>query len=69
MSTFAEHQPADVSVMEDERVSLWRLEQFLTLGFDDEHACQLAESDADLNRARSLAAAGCPGRVAIQILI
>lgn len=54
---------------EEERVWCWPLEQFHELGFDDEHAYQLAESDAVLNRARSLASAGCPHTVALQILI
>ena len=69
MSTFTEYQPTEASVEEEERVWQWRFEQFLTLGFDDAHACLLAESDADLNRARSLASVGCPLTVALQILI
>ena len=68
MSTFAEHQPADISVMEEERVSLWRFEQFLTLGFSESDACLLSESEVDLNRARSLISTGCPPNLALKIL-
>ncbi|HEY8766988.1 MAG TPA: hypothetical protein VIP09_06965 [Dehalococcoidia bacterium] len=45
------------------------LELVELVGFGEEDACLLAESDADLNRARSLVAAGCPHTVARQILI
>jgi hypothetical protein len=69
MTTFAEQQPTELIASEEELVSKWRLDQFLTLGFSDENACLLAESDVDLNRARSLVAAECPLTVALQILI
>ncbi len=69
MTTFAEQEQLDLTVTEEELVSLWRFDQFLTLGFGEEQACALAESDADLNRARSLIAVGCPLPVALQILI
>ena len=63
-------EPATEFVAEAaERVWCWRFEQFVSLGFDDENACLLAESDADLHRARSLAAVGCPLSVALQILV
>jgi hypothetical protein len=70
MSTFAEHQPTGVSVEDEERVSIWRFEQFLTVGFGEEDASVLlSESEVDLNRARSLIRAGCPHTLAHKILI
>jgi hypothetical protein len=69
MTTFAEQEQPELAVTEEDLVSQWRFDQFLTLGFDIEHACLLAESDADLNRARSLVAVGCPLAVALQIMI
>ena len=45
---------------EEDLVAEWRLEQFGLLGFDLGDAVRLAESDADLNRARKLVADGCP---------
>lgn len=66
---FTDDQPTAVFAEEEERVWCWRFEQFHQLGFDEQHACLLAESDADLNRARSLAAVGCPLTVALQILV
>jgi hypothetical protein len=62
-------QPTELFVEEEERVWCWRYEQFLTLRFSIDQASQLAESDADLNRARSLIAVGCPLSVALQILV
>jgi len=69
MTTSAEHQPTDLALAEEELVLWWRFDQLHQLGFGEEDACLLAESDADLNRARSLVAAGCPHTVARQILI
>jgi hypothetical protein len=69
MTTFAEQEQLDLTVTEEELVSLWRFDQFLALGFGEEQACVLAESDADLNRARTLNTVGCPLPVAFQILI
>ena len=69
MSTFAEQHPAEVWVQEDERVSRWRFDQFRSLGFGEEDACLLSESEVDLNRARSLIAAGCPLNLAVKILV
>lgn len=69
MTTFAEQPQLDLAVTEEELVSLWRFDQFHQLGFNEEEACLLAESDADLNRARTLIAVRCPLPVALQILI
>jgi hypothetical protein len=68
VTTSAEQQTVP-TVTEEELVSQWRFDQFEQLGFNEEDACLLAESDADLNRARSLVATGCPLTVALQILI
>jgi hypothetical protein len=69
MATFAEQEQTRLVVAEEELVSQWRFDQFHGLGFGEEEACLLAESDADLNRARSLVAVRCPLSVALQILI
>lgn len=69
MTTFTQQEQPDQPVAEEELVSQWRFDQFHQLGFDEEEACLLAESDADLNRARSLVAVRCPLSVALQILI
>jgi hypothetical protein len=66
--TTAEQHPV-ATISEEELVSQWRFDQLHELGFNEEAACLLAESDADLNRARSLVATGCPLTVALQILI
>jgi hypothetical protein len=47
----------------------WRFDQLRQLGFGEEHARLLAEPDADLNRAHSLVAVGCPFSVAVRILV
>jgi hypothetical protein len=69
VSTFAERHPTDVVIEEEERVSCWRFEQFLQLGFGEEDACLLSESEVDLNRARSLISAGCPHGFALKIVL
>jgi len=69
MATFAEQQPAELALTNQELVSLWRFDQFHQLGFDEEDACLLSESDVDLNRARSLISAGCRHSLALKILI
>ncbi len=68
MTTFAEQHPAELHVEEEQRVSRWRFEQFHQLGFDQEDAWLLSESQVDLNQARSLIAAGCPSTLALTIL-
>ena len=72
MSTFAEHRSGeehDVAVIEDARVTAWRLEQFRALGFDDDDALLLALSACDLQSARTLMATGCSTRLALRILL
>ncbi len=73
MSTFADHHRAEIEIEieieEDERVSRWRHSQFRTLGFGEEDARLLSESDVDLNQARFLISAGCPLNLALKILI
>jgi hypothetical protein len=70
METFAEQQSLtdDELETEDERVARWRLDQFSALGFSIEDAWTLSISEADLGTARSLAEAGCPLQLALQIL-
>jgi len=69
MTTSSPYQPTDLAVAEDELVFMWRFDQFQQLGFGEEEAGLLAGSDVDLNRARSLVAAGCPLTVVVQILV
>ena len=54
---------------EEGDVLVWRLEQFQALGFNDGEASSLAESEADLGRARWLRKAGCPTDLATRILL
>jgi hypothetical protein len=69
METFAEQQSlTDELETEDERVARWRLNQFFALGFSIDDAWILSISEADLGTARSLAEAGCPLQLALQIL-
>jgi hypothetical protein len=55
--------------LEDRQVARWRFDQFHLLGFGEEQALLLAASNADLHRARSLVAAGCPLHLALEILV
>jgi hypothetical protein len=54
---------------EDHRVRRWRLEQFLSLGFDLANAVVMADAKIDLDVARRLVGAGCPLATASQILL
>ena len=69
MTASAPHPTTDLAVVEDELVFTWRFDQFRQLGFVEEEAGLLAGFDVDLNRARSLVAAGCPLMVAVRILV
>ena len=60
--------PQGADDAEDGVVVLWRLEQFVQLGFDAAAARLLAESPADLGEARRLSRAGCPVALAFRIL-
>jgi hypothetical protein len=69
MATSAEHFPLHEEFdIEDSRVRRWRFDEFSALGFSIEDAWLLADSEADLHRARVLMAAGCPLHLALQIL-
>ena len=69
METFTKQKPlTDNHETEDERVTRWRLDQFSALGFSIDDAWLLSISEADLGTARSLAEAGCPLQLALQIL-
>ncbi|HVN60760.1 MAG TPA: hypothetical protein VMT59_05830 [Gaiellaceae bacterium] len=67
MSTYTVHQ-ALRSPDEADRVSEWRYQQFLALGFDGEQAWTLAGSDADLHASRTLIGVGCSHPLAMRIL-
>ncbi len=47
----------------------WRLDQFISLGFDNLRAAVMAESATDRAQARRLVALGCPPETASRILI
>ena len=67
MSTYTVHQLMHTD-LEADRVTHWRYEQFLGLGFDDEQAWTLAGSDADLHASRTLIGVGCSHHLAMRIL-
>ncbi len=52
----------------DDKVYLWRLEQFRQLGFSARRAAELAFSRADLGQARYLLGSGCAPELALRIL-
>ncbi len=52
----------------DDKVYLWREEQFRQLGFSAPRATELAFSRADLGQARYLLGAGCDPELALRIL-
>jgi hypothetical protein len=54
---------------EDTRVFHWRIDQFMKLGFSEEMAWILADSDAELSRSRVLVAAGCPLDLVARIML
>lgn len=54
---------------EDTRVFHWRIDQFTKLGFSEEMAWILADSDAELSRSRALVAAGCPLDLVARIML
>jgi hypothetical protein len=69
MSAVAGQHPLQEELdVEDRRIAQWRFDQFHSLGFGSVEASLLAASDADLHRARSLVAAGCPLHLALKIL-
>jgi hypothetical protein len=54
---------------ENGEVLVWRVQQFVDLGFAAGDAWKLAESSADLGQARLLAQGCCPLDVALRILL
>lgn len=54
---------------EEHQVRRWRLEQFLSLGFDLASAAVMAEAKIDLAFARRLVGLGCPLNTASRILL
>lgn len=61
--------PAAEQSAEELNVRRWRLDQFISLGFDSLRAAVMAESTVDLAQARKLVALGCPRETASRILI
>ncbi len=60
-----------VGLLQEEREEVWRwrLEQFVSLGFNDEQAMLLARSEADLSQARYLRSSGCSCTLALSIVL
>jgi hypothetical protein len=54
---------------EHEQVLRWRYEEIRKLGMSRLDARLLADSEADLNLLRRLAAAGCPAATAVRIAL
>jgi hypothetical protein len=69
MSNAATAIPIEELPLEDRDIVLWRVDQFLRLGFRDDEAWTLALSDADLGQARALDRGGCPNDLLLQILL
>ena len=63
--------PAELDQSEEEqRTRVWRLDQFVGLGFDLARAAIMADdSRIDLGQARRLVASGCPLETASRILL
>jgi hypothetical protein len=58
------------AITEDQRrVLVWRVLQFVELGFNSDVSITLAYAGADLGCARELLAKGCPLRTAARILL
>lgn len=64
-----EPKTAQVEEPKHDKVYEWRVEQFETLGFSGPIAHALAGSDADLDRSRKLAKAGCSYVLMLKILM
>ena len=60
---------ADERSAEQLNLRYWRLDQFVSLGFDTLRAAALADAAVDLEQARRLVALGCPPETASRILI
>jgi len=61
--------PAVAESSEELNVRHWRLDQFISLGFDTVRAAVMADTAVDLAEARRLVALGCPPETASRILI
>lgn len=63
--------PAELDQSDEERrTRVWRLDQFVGLGFDLARAAVMADdSRIDLGQARRLVASGCPLETASRILL
>ncbi len=55
---------------EEVRVLVWRFEQLVAAGYEHEQAIDLAaDRDVDLHQAVRILRAGCPARLAVEILL
>jgi hypothetical protein len=55
---------------EADAVRLWRFEELVRAGYEDEDAVELAfHLDIDLHFATNLVRCGCPSRTAVQIML
>jgi len=63
--------PAELDQPEEaQRTRVWRLDQFVALGFDPAQATMMADdARVDLAQARTLVALGCPLETASRILL
>jgi hypothetical protein len=66
-----EHDPVATTGWSAEQLNVrcWRLDQFISLGFDTLPPAALADAAVDLAQARRLLALGCPPETASRILI
>jgi len=66
--TAAQFEALEVS--EADAVRLWRFEQLVRAGYEDEDAIELAfHFDVDLHFATSLVRRGCPSGTAVRIVL
>ena len=59
----------DAFAEEQRRVLVWRVAQFIELGFGDDESVAMAYSAIDLGCARTLVARGCPPEAAARVLL
>jgi hypothetical protein len=59
----------DAFAEEQRRVLVWRVAQFIELGFGDNESVAMAYSAIDLACARTLVARGCPPETAARVLL
>lgn len=66
----SENEPAPLpSSNYEEKLTLWRKERFLHMGFDDDWALALAEAKVDHNRVHWMLRNGCSHTLACSIML